>query len=590
MPQPPSAEFVALQRVVAGRYSLDRELGRGGMGIVFLARDVALDRLIAIKLLPPTLAALPGLRARFLREARTAARLSHPNIVPIHAVEEHGDLVFFVMSYVDGETLGARVRRAGPLPPGEALRVVQQVAWALGHAHAHGVIHRDVKPDNVLLERGTGRALVADFGIAAGGADGGEAAAGTPQYMSPEQARGEPTDARSDLYSLGVTSFFALTGRLPFESATVAGLLAQHAGAAPPAVATLTPRVPVRLATAIDRCLVKDPAGRFPSAEALAAELDAARGAFADVAAPVRGFLRDADAASGEIGTALLVSGGALGLYFGLFQGDLFGAAVFIPASALAVGLAGARFTQLMSRARQLARQGYDYASVRPAAVLEQRHVDAETALAPGAVRGMRRETWWLTGVGAAKTALFVWLTTIDAPIALNFLAAAGAVMVPVVTVRILWGDLRHGKPSVWSRVLQSRVGRWLFGVAGIGLRREATRPVAGEPTALALGKAAGDLFRALPPGQQARLADVPSLIRRLEADALALRADATDPETNGRLATAVAALETLRLDLLRLHAGTGTLDELTRNLEAARRIGDEVDAALAGQRETRDT
>src|SRR5829696_122081 len=136
MPSPvlPTPEFVALQEAVAGRYSLDRELGRGGMGVVFLARDVALERLVAIKLLPPALAASRALRERFLREARTAAGLSHPHIVPIHAVEERGDLVYFVMGYVEGETLHQRVRRAGPLAGAEAMRVTQEVAWALAHA------------------------------------------------------------------------------------------------------------------------------------------------------------------------------------------------------------------------------------------------------------------------------------------------------------------------------------------------------------------------------------------------------------------------------------------------------------------------
>src|SRR6185295_16696658 len=132
------------------------------MGIVFLARDVALDRLVAIKLLPREMAAKADLRAMFLSEARMAAKLAHPNIVPIHAVEEHGDLVCFVMMFVDGETLGERVRREGPLSGHALATLVQEVAWALGHAHAHKIIHRDVKPDNILLERGTGRALVTD--------------------------------------------------------------------------------------------------------------------------------------------------------------------------------------------------------------------------------------------------------------------------------------------------------------------------------------------------------------------------------------------------------------------------------------------
>src|SRR5216110_2405579 len=158
--------FLAFQEAVAGRYSLERELGRGGMGVVYLAREVRLDRLVAIKLLPPELAAHAKLRERFVREARTAARLSHPYIVPIHAVDEAGSFVFYVMAYVDGETLAQRVASRGPLPPHDATRVLREVAWALAYAHSQGIVHRDIKPANILLERGTGRAMVTDFGIA----------------------------------------------------------------------------------------------------------------------------------------------------------------------------------------------------------------------------------------------------------------------------------------------------------------------------------------------------------------------------------------------------------------------------------------
>src|SRR4051794_33211616 len=138
--------FIAFQRAVAGRYSLERELGRGGMGIVYLAREVSLDRQVAIKLLPPQLAARAELRDRFVREARTAAALSHPNIVAIFRVDEHDDFVYFVMAYVDGETLAQRVKTAGGLPSADVTRVVREVAWALAYAHARGIVHRDVKP------------------------------------------------------------------------------------------------------------------------------------------------------------------------------------------------------------------------------------------------------------------------------------------------------------------------------------------------------------------------------------------------------------------------------------------------------------
>ena len=267
-PVGPTPELIALQRVVAGRYSIVRELGRGGMGIVFLARDVALERPVAIKLLPPALALNVEHRARFVREARAAARLSHPNIVPIHSVEEHADLAFFVMGFVDGETLSARVARVGPLNVTDAIRLTQEIAWALAHAHGHTVVHRDVKPDNILLERDTGRAIVTDFGIAR--VDGGPSASnpgaiiGTPRYMSPEQANGEAVDGRSDLYSLGAVAYFATTGRAPIDGDSAAAILARKLLVTPTPLAEVRSDVPPRFAAAVDRCLARDPAERWP--------------------------------------------------------------------------------------------------------------------------------------------------------------------------------------------------------------------------------------------------------------------------------------------------------------------------------------
>src|SRR5256712_11269194 len=200
MPDQPDRLFIELQAVLAGRYSLERELGRGGMGVVYLAREVRLDRPVAIKLLPPGKAGDENLRDRFLREARTAAKLSHPHIIPIFTVDEVGDFVFFAMAYVDGETLTERVRRRGPLAPSEAARVLREVAWALAYAHSQGLVHRDVKADNIMLETATGRAPVADFGIA-GLVRGAAALAGAaggrpPEFLSPEPAPGGPGDGR----------------------------------------------------------------------------------------------------------------------------------------------------------------------------------------------------------------------------------------------------------------------------------------------------------------------------------------------------------------------------------------------------------
>ncbi len=274
----PSAEFLDLQTALAGEYSLQRELGRGGMGLVYLARDVQLDRDVAIKVLPTHLAQSTEARERFIREARTAAGLSHPHIVPIHRVSEANGFVFFVMSYVEGETLGERLRARGPLPPAEAARVMREVAWALAYAHGRGIVHRDVKPDNILLEAATGRALVTDFGIAHRGADGGPVTdpgkiMGTANFMSPEQAADEPIDGRSDIYSLGVVGYLAVSGRVPFESSNLPALLLRQATEDPQSVMRAAPGLPPALGAAIDRCVARDPADRFDDGEALASAL-----------------------------------------------------------------------------------------------------------------------------------------------------------------------------------------------------------------------------------------------------------------------------------------------------------------------------
>ncbi|HKR39615.1 MAG TPA: serine/threonine-protein kinase, partial [Paraburkholderia sp.] len=292
----PSAEFLDLQAALAGEYSLQRELGRGGMGVVYLARDVQLDRDVAIKVLPTHLARTPAARERFVREARTAAGLSHPHIVPIHRVSEAGGFVFFVMSYVEGETLGDRLRTRGPLPAAEATRVMREVAWALAYAHGRGIVHRDVKPDNILLEVSTGRALVTDFGIAHGGEDANAVSdagkvSGTAHFMSPEQAAGETVDGRSDIYALGVVGYLSVSGRLPFESSDLHALLLRQATEQPQSVMRVAPGLPPAVGAAIDKCLALDPAERFHDGETLAEALAPPADARPALPATLRGWL-----------------------------------------------------------------------------------------------------------------------------------------------------------------------------------------------------------------------------------------------------------------------------------------------------------
>ncbi len=273
MTQVPEPGLAGLAAALAGEFTIESELGRGGMGVVYLARDVLLDRQVALKVLPPALGSDPDVGERFLREARTAAQLSHPHIVPVHRADERGGFAFFVMGFVDGETLGARVKDRGPLPPGDVVRHLREVAWALAYAHARGVIHRDVKPDNIMIERGTNRAMVTDFGIArterVTALTGVGQVMGTAHYMSPEQIQGMALDGRSDLYALGVVGFYLLSGRLPFDAEEAPAVLFAHVTRPAPPLISVAPNVPAALAAVIDRCLAKDPAARFESGEAL---------------------------------------------------------------------------------------------------------------------------------------------------------------------------------------------------------------------------------------------------------------------------------------------------------------------------------
>ena len=272
-----------VERALTANYELDREIGRGGMGIVYLARDRRLKRQVAIKLLPPELAFRSEIKTRFLREAETAAQLSHPNIVPIYTVDEQAGLVFFVMAYVSGDNLAKRLHERGVLTCDDTRKILREVADALAYAHDRGVVHRDIKPDNILLDATTGRSMVTDFGIARAMDSSGDSrltatgmAIGTPAYMSPEQAAGDrEIDGRSDLYSLGILGYQMLVGEPPFSAGSTPAMLVKHISERPIPVERRRADVPPDLARSVMMLLEKDPGNRFPTASALVAALDA---------------------------------------------------------------------------------------------------------------------------------------------------------------------------------------------------------------------------------------------------------------------------------------------------------------------------
>ncbi len=253
-------------------YDIEQEIGRGGMAVVYRALDRRLKRRVAIKVLPPDLAFRDDVRQRFLREAEMSAQLGHPNIVPIYSVDERGGVSFFVMALIDGETLAERLKREPRPPLADVRRILHDVADALAYAHAHGVTHRDIKPDNIMLDARSGRPVVTDFGIArAAEADSRltvtGVAVGTPAYMSPEQAMGESEiDGRSDIYSLGVVGYLMLAGRLPFEAANTPAMLVKQISEMPRALHELRPDIPSSLDAALARALAKRPADRWASA------------------------------------------------------------------------------------------------------------------------------------------------------------------------------------------------------------------------------------------------------------------------------------------------------------------------------------
>lgn len=628
--------FLELQTALAGEYSLERELGRGGMGVVYLAREVRLAREVAIKVLPPELAAIPARRQQFVREAQTAARLSHPNIVPIHRVDETNGFVYFVMAYVNGETLADRVRMRGPLAPHQAARILREVAWALTYAHANGIIHRDVKAENILLERGTERALVTDFGIAGAANDDARDAngivAGSAHYASPEQIAGQPLDASSDLYSLGVVGYLALTGRLPFDAPTTREVVALQLTARPAALATVSPSTPVKLALLIERCLAKRPEHRFADANEFAGALDHAVDAPREIPAPLRVWVNRTNR-SGPIQivvmTYVTIVGG-IGVSLATHT-PLGGVAV----SLFAVGLIG--FLPAATRMAQLRRAGYDIADLRLAIAdyWTRRREELVYEVASTRSRVSVRAKWAGLGIGALATAtlLTLALSGVVRPV-VTVAAAISVTMTVTSTVMLAGEEIRRRRltslGSWQTKFYNSKWGERFVKLCGLGIPQNVHAASLPQRTEVALGRATDSLYNALPKNLRRQLKSLPATVQRLEDDARKLRAemdklDASIAHLDGdarhgipsavidfeyemqiradrdrlrtdlhglrekaaeRLAATVATLETIRLDLLRLQLGDNRVNSVTASLGAAQNVVADLSEFVAATRE----
>lgn len=598
----------ALRTELAGAYSFESELGRGGMGVVWLARDVSLDRPVAIKILRPDRAANPEQRERFLREARTGARLAHPNVVPIYAVGEAAGTVYFVMEFIDGESLGARLHRDGPMPAADASRIARDIGLALAHAHAMGILHRDVTIDNVLIDRNTGRAMLADFGIAADIESADSAPLiGTPAYLAPELIHGEAPSPQSDLYALGVVTWTMLTGRLPFPEADVAQVLIHHMTSPIPSLADAAAATPRRLQRGVEHCLAKSPADRPPDVEAWLGELRAEDPGTA-LSLPLAQWLdRWQDIrvfyALGASITALLWLLN-LPLYLpstGLKLLDqivaLIWPAVYVLPLVLPVHLA-----MEWRSLRKVARAGYRLEDLQLAIgrkrsqLLRERRADS--SLIPRIVRAL------------TVTALLLWLAIpmLFFPALRRYrffwiysdLFSYGAeiirwsyIMFWSGTAYMLINPPFQLHPAGWFARLSERAwGSW-FGdlclrFASVLLPRgTAAEHTLHRPTELVLGLAIEDLWNGLPPETRERFAEIPSLALALRRQTGELRvllthcdrpnitrspdADALRQILLGREQQAIRALERLRIRLLELTVEGRPDGELTRELDDVR-------------------
>ncbi len=501
---------------------------------------------------------------------------------------------------------------------------MRDVAWALAYAHGQGVIHRDVKPDNILLEQASGRVLVADFGIAgivagASGLVSGEIV-GTPEFMSPEQALGESVDARSDLYALGIVGFFALSATLPFEAEKATDVLAKQVTEPAPPLAVASPGVPKRLAQAIDRCLAKDPADRPEDTAALAEQLSRALENRRDLPVALRAFVKH---------DARLDGGGVLVYQWSLLGGAILAGAltgsVVVGFGLLVAGVTAAPLGVLVGRARGLLKSGFDHGDLGVAFKAEMERSREERGFGHGsgpsrferflrsvtriAAAGMVISVAGLTFASYAFSPMFGTLFLLSMPTTVG--AGLGAL--------VMLQRRRDVDTEFWGKLWMGRLGRWLFRVArSFAGPKALPAPMTHRPTELSIGMAAEQLFETLPKETQRELRDLPEVVHKLEDDAQRTRrrleelqdalggakTSSPDPKIGARhdriladltaerellqqrLADAVAALETIRLNLLRLHAGTGSIQRLTTDLDLARQVAEAVDLLLEGHRQ----
>jgi hypothetical protein len=524
--------------------------------------------------------------------------------------------------------------------------VLREVAWALAYAHGARLVHRDVTAENILLERGSERALVTDFGIASAmqtnalSWDG--RVMGNAHYVSPEQASGEPLDARSDLYSLGIAGYYALTGRLPFDGETSAEVVTQQLNATAPSITSVAPSVPPRLAAAVERCLHKEPIRRYRNAESFAEAIDLAFEHAKEIPAPLRVFINQGQK---ELPARLAFVG--IGAMTGIGMGFantavhasvlMFGASFLVPF----VSLVGLSYVPSFFRLRRVLADGYRvddlHAAMREFQLARSEEIEYERRQSSPLFKRIMRVMFGssLGGIGIATYLLLTlpsmahvrfggdqWNVYWDLQFQAMTVMFASLSALTLSSVALVGEFVRlHLANRITSRAIafwKSKAGARLANIASLFLKR-AERPTLGMPllTEVALGRATDHLFEALPKASRRELAALPATVRRLEVDAGRLRDSivklddqlamferggdalhdaersrvaeelrATRTLAAERLASTVAALEAIRLDLLRLQMGSTGIESVTASLDAARRVGDQIGEAVAAQEE----